>query len=196
MPVTGLLAGARGYGMFGAPGFAAPSYDSLATVTSGGSSNTLTFSSIPSGYASLQIRGIVRESLAGSTIADVFLRLNSDTGSNYSYQNILGDGSNITTASAASQTLVALSRTSPYNGNTANSFSAAIIDIDDYASTTRNKTIRAYHGVHVGANGGFVVMTGGLWRSTNAITSISLSLSAGSNFVSGSTFSLYGIRTA
>ncbi len=57
--------------------FFAGSYESIATVTSTGSSGNLVFSSIPGTYTHLQIRGILRTNDTG-TFNNTALRFNSE----------------------------------------------------------------------------------------------------------------------
>jgi hypothetical protein len=64
-----------------------------------------------------------------------------------------------------------------------------IIDIMDYSNTTTNKT-NLTRSNNVG-NGLAAVV--GMWRNTNAITSIRFFPDSG-NFSTGSTFRLYGIQ--
>ena len=72
------------------------SYESIATVTvgSGGAAN-VEFTSIPSTYAHLQVRAIFRNANATDT---TFMRINSDTGSNYAWHTLRGNGSAVTAA--------------------------------------------------------------------------------------------------
>jgi hypothetical protein len=69
---------------------------------------------------------------------------------------------------------------------------AGIIDIHDYASTTKNKTTRMFGGIDKNGSGE-VSLFSGLWRNTSAITSINIYMSSG-NWTTDSTFSLYGIK--
>ena len=164
------------------------SFESIATVNGNGSATTLTFSSIPSTYVALQIRGIANDA-NGFNIA---LQFNGDTGSNYAYHRLLGNGSTASAAGLATQT------SANYLGACAsatNIFAAYITDIHDYASTTKAKTIRTLHGAD--ANGsGPVSLSSGLWTSTSAITSISIVNTGPNAFITGSTFALYGIKGA
>jgi hypothetical protein len=63
----------------------------------------------------------------------------------------------------------------------------------DYRGTTFFKTYTAIGGIthNTGSNQSLFGGKGGLWRSTAAITSVKVLLSAG-NFVNGSVVSLYG----
>ena len=73
-------------------------------------------------------------------------------------------------------------------------YAASIIDILDYASTSKFKTTRVLDGYD--ANGsGEVIIGSGNWRSTSAITSITLGPSSG-NMKLYSSFALYGIKGA
>ena len=71
-------------------------------------------------------------------------------------------------------------------------FGSGVIDILDAYSTTKNKTIRSLNGL----SGGEVAirLSSGTWRNTNAVTSITLFDGDGANLVTGSRFSIYGIR--
>ena len=68
-------------------------FESIATVTVGGTAqSTISFTSIPSTFTHLQIRGIARDS--GSLAYSYFgVRFNSDSGSNYRDHYMFGNGS-------------------------------------------------------------------------------------------------------
>jgi hypothetical protein len=176
------------------PAFNPSSYESIASATGTGSSGTITFSSIPATYASLQIRSNFFRTAYGTP--SVLVQLNGDTGTNYAFHWLNGNG---TTASALgrstadSVTSMRLIASTPDIDATYGS--AAILDIHDYASTTKNKTIRSFGGFdgndYFGT--GFIGLLSGLWLNTNAVTSITISLSSG-NFSTNSTFALYGIK--
>ena len=174
----------------GNPAFNPSSYESIASATPSGT-NTLTFSSIPSTYKHLQIRY-----LSIFTVANVQIRMgfNGDygTSSNYTRHYLYGDGSAAGAAGNASypftyakQDINGVSTTYPWVG---------IIDIIDYASSTKYKTTRVFCGGDGNSAGtGDIQLNSGLWQDTTAINSITLQLSSG-NYSSGSTFALYGIK--
>lgn len=165
---------------------------SIATATGTGSSGTITFSSIPSGYSSLQIRGIMRTD--GSSTANIIL--NGDTGSNYAAHQLYGDGTTAGGGGVASSTSITQGGILGY-GNTAaaNLVGAFILDIHDYASTTRNKTTRVFTGRDDNSTATFLRLGSGLWMSTAAVTSVSIVL-VSNNFTSQTSFALYGIKGA
>lgn len=190
MPIVGSFAGAsaRAYGFqTGLIG----DFESIATVTAGSAVPNIEFTSIPSTYTHLQIRGIVRTTSTGINSDELFIQFNSDTGTNYSSHELNGNGS--TTGSSAKTTTASpriglIAR----NGNTANCFTSIIIDILDYKDTNKYTTIRCLRGWD--SNGaGDVGLNSGNWRNTNAVTSIKL-LPEANNFAQNSSFSLYGIK--
>lgn len=164
----------------------ATSFQSIATVTPSSGSSSITFSSIPSTYASLQLRMITGRSDDTQYYYDLNLRFNSDTTSNYNQHWLFSDGSTVT-ASGQAATYILLGQ---QGGSTYGA--ATIVDIHDYASTTKLKTVRSFNGTD--RNGaGYVGLRSGLWRSTSAVSSITIS---NLNTAGNSVFSLYGIKGA
>lgn len=167
-------------------------YESIATVTVGaGGSLSLTFSSISNSYTHLQIRGIARYlNTAGGSMR---LQFNGDTGSNYAYHYLSGDGASASAGAGTSNTSIL-----PNIGqqDTAQ-FTASVIDILDYANTNKNKTSRILSGLDKNGSGS-MQLSSGLWLSTSAITSITLTpqsnTSPTNQFQQYSTFALYGIK--
>jgi hypothetical protein len=163
-------------------------FESIASANGNGSASTITFSSIPGTYQHLQIRVFAND----ATGNNIRLRINGDTGTNYTYHGIRGDGSTVDAVAGTSQSS---NWVAGYAGYTTNMFTVAVIDIHDYASTTKNKTVRSFAGYD--QNGaGFSQLWSGLWLSTSAITSISLLNTGSANYVTNSTFALYGIKGA
>ena len=173
------------------------SYESIATVTGNGSSSTLTFSSIPSTYTSLQIRAIGRDTNGGTAAGNLLMRFNSDSGANYSRHNLRGTGATVAASGATGATNINLQSFAWFSGTAANTFGAAIVDIHDYASTTKNKTVRAIVGVNDnGASGNEqIALASAAWFNTAAVNTITL-VSDGTAFATGTVFSLYGIKGA
>lgn len=75
----------------GNPAVVFGSYESIQTVTVGTATSTMTFTSIPSTYTHLQIRGMLNGTAAG-TYNNVRMGFNSDGGANYSSHVLYGDG--------------------------------------------------------------------------------------------------------
>lgn len=175
------------------------SYESIATTTVGaGGTATITFSSIPSTYKHLQLRIISRSDLATSDTDSLALRFNSDTGSNYAYHFLTGNGATATASAAASQSAAILGG-EPSNSHTSSVFGAFVVDILDYANTSKTKVIRSLGGYDangVGTDKGEIRLSSSLWNSTSAITDISLKSGGSFNrgFTQYSSFALYGIK--
>lgn len=167
-------------------------FDALSTVTvpSGGVAS-ITFAGIPQGYKHLQIRSISRDS--SGTISQQYLRFNGDTATNYSIHTLTGNGASAGTAGSAgaNQSYINCGIKSG-SSDLANTFGVAIIDILDYANVTKNKTVRTLSGLDLNGSG-YVWMSSGAWRNTNAVTSIVL-IPEVSSFAQNSQFTLYGVK--
>ena len=169
------------------------SYESISTVTVGaGGASSIDFTSIPSTYKHLQIRGIGKSNRGTFVKDDIAIQVNADTGSNYSWHVLNGNGSTVTASAGTSATSVAMW---DYLGTsvTFDKYGAFIIDLLDYANTSKYKTIRGLGGTD--ANGsGAIGFNSGLWMSTSAISSIKLYSGTSSTIQQYSSFALYGIK--
>ncbi len=166
------------------------SYESIATTTVGsGGQATITFSSIPSNFKHLQLRCLARGS-TGTQDAQSNMRLNGDSASNYSYHRIYGDGSSAGSDGAANQT-AAMAGINAGASSLANTFAVGVVDILDYANTDKYKTVRILTGYDQNGQGA-VYLWSNSWRSTSAVTTITITTSA--NFSEYSSFALYGIK--
>lgn len=162
------------------------SFESIATATSTGSSATITFSSIPSTYQHLQIRG--RFSGSGGLL----LTMNGSSSAIYTNHKLQGDGTSATAGGGGYGAGYMNLTTTPVGSATALHY--CIIDIHDYGSTTKNKTLRMIEGYDNNDTNGKIVLWSGLFGSTNAVTS--LTLDANGTFANNTTFALYGIKGA
>ena len=166
-------------------------YDSIATVTVGsGGASEVNFTSIPSTYTHLQIRGIFRGASGGLDLNQ--FRINADTGSNYATHLLQGNGSTVSASERTANTSCINGDNQPGSSSTANAFGSTVIDILDYANTNKYKTVRHLGGVDM--NGSGVVNFGsGLWMSTSAITAFRI-FTFGVDFAQYTQFALYGIK--
>jgi hypothetical protein len=159
------------------------SYESIATSTGGGAS--ITFSSIPSTYKNLQIRGITSNGAGGY----LRVRFNGDSGNNYSWHELYANGSTVTAAGASATSAMIIDEVL---SATTNVYGAFVFDVIDYGNTNKNKTLRNLGGQD--SNGsGFVVPTSGAWYNTAAVTSITITPVSGT-FASNTHIALYGIK--
>jgi hypothetical protein len=162
-------------------------YEPIATTTLGSAATSISFSSITSAYTDLRLVLVAKEESSGSG-GNVALRFNSDTGSNYSWTRLSGDGSTAASARASNSSTI---NPSPV-GLTANP-SMWTWDIFSYTGST-NKTLLYTESADSNGSGN-VVRVVGLWRNTSAITAISIS-TFGPNYPVGTTATLYGIKNA
>lgn len=158
-------------------------YEKIASNTLSSSAASVTFSSIPSTYTDLVIVTNVKSTTTGNMI----MRYNSDSSALYSLTRLIGDGGGAGSGRLSGYSEIYTDSQGYFDGTNFNQIK--IINIMNYSNTTTFKTClirsnRQQTGVDAIA---------GLWRSTNAITSVLLS-GNGNNFVSGSTFTLYGIK--
>ena len=166
------------------------------TVGSGGTSY-VEFTSIPSTYTHLQVRILSRSPYSATVEFDsLTLRVNGDTGSNYSYHGLRGNGS---AASADANSSVAFTKLAEQVDDAYGSsiFTGVVIDLLDYANTSKYKTFRSLGGADT--NGaGTVALYSGLWQSTSAVTSLRFYSGTGlaRGFNQYSSFALYGIKGA
>ena len=181
-PILGILASSGAV--------AGGSYESIATTVVGsGGSSSIDFSSIPSTYKHLQIRYIARSTRA-ATDTQVNMRFNGAT-SGYSAHILYGDGSSVSGSGYPSQSFINMNDIPAANAGS-NIFNAAVVDILDYASTAKNKTVRSLIGRDLNGSG-LVLLHSGLYQSTSAISSITI-YPAADNFAQYSSFALYGIK--
>lgn len=163
-------------------------YDSIATVTVGaGGANTVTFSSIPSTYTHLQIRGITRTPNNAS-----FMSVSTSGGANYGLKGhyLLGTGASVASGVLNTTGTKGLALDVYVGSLVANQFGVYLIDILDYSNTNKYKTARAFTGYDDASSS--LNYISHLYDTTNAITSITLT--GDGNYAQYSSFALYGIK--
>lgn len=156
-------------------------YTPIATTTLGSAASSYTFSSISGTYTDLVLVAAGYQSIDDN----VLMRFNSDTGSNYSSTTIFGSGSAASSFRSTSATSMQLGGLFTSDGGN------AIYQIMNYSNSTTYKSVLA----RANAAGSGTQARVGLWRSTAAITSVTL-LTGSGNFQTGSTFTLFGIKAA
>jgi hypothetical protein len=161
-------------------------YEPIATQTLASAVATISFTSIPATYTDLKI--ILNGTQTGGNLD---LQFNSDTATNYSQTYIYGDGTNVATASRLSVSQIQLSEYSALNSTTP---SNRYIDIFSYAGTSYKTVINVESQDNNGT--GFTLNGVGMWRSTSAITSISLTATGANTLKIGTIATLYGIKAA
>jgi hypothetical protein len=158
-------------------------YEPIATNTLSSAASSVTFSSISGSYTDLVL--VSNGKMTGGGGVNNKITFNSDTASNYSRTYVYGDGSTALSGRDSSQNnlgFIYWSSTNPSN---------TIVQIMNYSNATTYKTASART-----SEDGVAAAYVGLWRSTSAITSITITRGSTNDFASGSTFTLYGIKAA
>jgi hypothetical protein len=185
-PILGIIASAQQGAL------AVGDYESIATTTvGGGGAASVTFSSIPSTYTHLQVRMIARTNRAAG-VDPMALTLNSDTGNNYSWHDMYGDGSGVYAEASTSTSNVKFYRAAGSTA-TAGIFGTVVLDILDYQNSNKYKTIRYLGGIDQNGSGE-MFFGSGLWMNSAATTSITIAPFVGTSFSQYSSFALYGIK--
>lgn len=147
------------------------------------------FTAIPSTYTDLVVRVSARGDTEGVVNGRFRMEFNGDTGAtNYKSTSLTGDGSSAASSRSTERILVTMS------GQTATGFGSAEVYIPNYLSTV-NKQMGAFGVAESNTVNVNMAAGAGLYLSSAAITSVTVRQHSGTNFVSGSSFYLYGIRS-
>jgi hypothetical protein len=162
-------------------------YEKIQSTTLGAPAASVTFSTIPATYTDLVLITNLRYS-TGTPSGNDFIRLNSDSATNYSRTFLQGNGSAASSGRGSNEDgMRFLGSTS-----TANVFTSNITQIQNYSNSTTYKTA-----LNRWSNAGdFALAFVSLWRSTAAVTTIDVLASGTTQFAIGCTFTLYGIKAA
>jgi hypothetical protein len=166
----------------------ASTYTPIATHTLASTTTSYTFSSIPQTYTDLVL---TMNTVPNGTGSGTFT-VNGDTSANYNYTALAGldtTGSAVSFRSSNVSSGFWLSSGAALTDS--NNIHFAILDFMNYSNLNMYKTI--LNKEHPGQFG-YVGSWANVWRSTAAITSITLQLS--SSFGVGTTFTLHGIKVA
>lgn len=167
-------------------------YEPIATYTVTGSpllgTTGVTFNSIPQTYTDL----VVIQTVSTTSLpAIVCMRVGNgsvDTGANYSYTSLSGNGS---VASSTNQSNITLwISVLAHTGTTVGMYRTNIMNYSDTAATKlalARYDNNVYGGVEV------IVQP---WRSNSAINTVQCFLDRAEYYAIGSTFTLYGIKAA
>ena len=168
-------------------------YTLISSNVLGSSAASVTFSAIPGTYTDLVLRVSARTDTAAA-IESCYVQFNSDTATNYSYVLITGNGSAASSNIYSSQNYVG---SIPADAATAtsNTFASWEVYVPSYL-VSQNKPLSVIGMQENNQTSAFIRPTAGLWRNTAAVTSVTFTGTSGGNFVSGSSFYLYGIKNS
>jgi hypothetical protein len=165
-------------------------YKLIETKSLASAQASIVFSSIPQTYTDLMLVFSMRGDVA-STYVSTAIRFNSDSGSNYTNRLLYGEGSGGGFPALATTTQIQWVYS---NGttSTANTFGNAQVYIPNYTNST-SKVVLMDSVSENNATESIQALTYSYWNGTAAITTLSLTTQAGTNLLTGSTASLYGI---
>lgn len=175
---------------------AGATYEPIATTTLSSNASSVTFSSIPQTYTDLVLIASVCGYYASGTWIECGIQVGNgsiDTTSNYNQIMVAYDSPR----SSAQNTNYARfwNAATPTN---AGWFAPLVVHIQNYSNTTTRKPFYTRFNALQGAS--YSVANNGnatsLWRSTSAIDTVRVGNFNGTDFYSGSTFTLYGIAAA
>jgi hypothetical protein len=160
----------------------------IQTLTATGSSNTFLFDNIPNTFTDLYVVGSIRNTVSALR-EGVGLAFNS-TFSGYSNTNLYGNGSSATSGFQSNYNSIGESNAAT---STANNFNNFEIYIANYRSSA-NKAVSGNSVIENNATESRLTFHAYQQTITSPITQVSVfSNSNGTNWISGSTVSLYGI---
>ncbi len=160
------------------------------TVGSGGTTQ-INFTSIPQTYTDLRVELSGRGD--GYNANDLYVLFNTST-SNYSGRYFMKDSSDPTIVSSTSATSKIICGFIPASQATANTWGSATIYVPNY-TTSNYKTTNAEASTENNGVIQWIMVSGGMWSDTAAITTLSLNLNGGT-FLQNTTAYLYGIKKA
>jgi hypothetical protein len=169
-------------------------YVPIASTTLTASATEINFTSVPSTYTDLVLVCNGGMSRSGAAFLMRVGNGSIDTGTNYSETDLYGTGS-----AAASQRQTNTTYWNIFSGvgsSTTAGENTFIMQLMNYSNTTTNKTMlgRAASATTTAYPGTAAAVF--LWRSTSAINTIRLYRQITDTFITGSTFTLYGILKA
>ena len=155
-------------------------------MTLGTTATSVTFSSIPATYRDLIL--VSSTAHTGGVGGGQRMRLNGDTGSNYPFVQMFGDGSSAISNSGTLDYFTPFINSNPGLSQTV----LGITQVMDYSATDKHKTILLTNSSAATSQGPMVAKAAARWANTAAVTTI-LIYSVSTNIEAGSTFSLYGV---
>jgi len=167
---------------------ATSTYNLIASqIVGSGGASSITFSSIPQTYTDLLLKMSTADSRSTPSVSDILVNFNgTGVGTNVSANYFYGNGSSVT---GTTGTQIAFG-----DGSQGSIFGNSEVYIANYTSSNY-KPYSSDSIAEINSTAGYQLLIAGLWSSTAAITSISLTPYS-SPFGQYSTFYLYGIKNS
>jgi len=168
----------------------------IETIELTSSQTSVTFSSVTQDYDDLVILISARSDRNTGTGTDVMLRCNSDsTSGNYSWTLLAAVPTTVFSQQDPTDygdSAVFTGFTSQ-NNNTSNTFGNFTVYLANYSSTTTFKSVSSDAVSENNASNATPAISAGVYRSNSAVDTLTFFSNTATNFLSGSTFGLYGI---
>ena len=189
MPILGIMA-SQISGHLAVPN----NFESIATYTLTSSTADVTFSSIPATFQHLQIR-VMSQDTRNTPVNRLSIRVGNgsiDTGANYSYHYVQGNGSATEASGGTGETKIPAGYSNSATTRS-DTYGVGVWDILDYANTNKKKTIRILSGCDLNGSGE-IGFASGAWLNTAAIDTIQFYSNNAGNLHQYSSFALYGVK--
>lgn len=171
----------------------ANTYTLISSNVLASSAASVTFSSIPATYTDLVIKWSARDDQANYT-QTTRLKFNGSAVSEYSWTQLYDSAGTVGSYTSGTAGNNQFAYGSNGTTSTSNTFTNYEIYIPNYA-VAQNKPFGAFGVSEDNSTNGYIIGSAHLWRNTAAISTILLYPNTG-NYVSGSSFYLYGIKNS
>ena len=159
----------------------------LASTTLSSDAASISMSSIPQTYQSLQMLFTLKSTVTGGAVEEGYLRFNADSTSNY--VGAYGNGATLSTA-------ILLKFINTASVSSSASFSTGSVIIQNYTNTSGSirKAVLGFVTYNTNTTNNEIGpwTINGQWLSSSAITSLVVSMSTAFNIKAGSSIQLYG----
>jgi hypothetical protein len=162
-------------------------YDLIASQTLASAASSITFSSIAASWTDLRLIIVLTGTASGDS---PWVRYNSDSGTNYSLTDMMGSGSIVVNNAYTNSNKLFIGDNASTNTTNPHFYT---LDIFSYAGSTYKTSLSTASADDNGS--GYAERAVGLWRSTSAINSLTISTNT-NTFKTGTTAQLYGIKSA
>ena len=167
----------------------AKTYEPIATTTLSSAASSVTFSSISGSYTDLVVIISALGNVGSPTDYGISLQINGDASGGYSDTWLYGNGTSAVSSRRTNQSSIVDIQAAGYLSTT--SPNPCVVNFLNYSNTTTYKTSLSRSNSQ-----NYVSSYVGLWRSTSAISTVTLTAPVGANWSSTTTATLYGIKAA
>ena len=166
----------------------------IKTITATGTGGTVTFSNIPQGYTDLILKISARSDRPSIFNDYMNISFNGNT-TGYTSRIMYGTGTSVASYTETSASAPRYLAELPASTATTSVFGSVEVSILNYTSSNY-KNFHAEGVLEHSTSAAVLSLVTGYWSNNSSITSITIGLGVGTNFLANSTFTLYGIKNA